>query len=104
MPGDVTRPDPSPTTARPQSNDRPCPANHQRRITVAVVRHGACQTATDHGVPGVRSRFPSFVLSMRPLECHAVVYSLRKGGLADDTYGWAARSDAVSWAFGSRTC
>lgn len=39
MPSDVTHSTP---VQRP-----PCLANHQRRITVAVVRHGACQTAME---------------------------------------------------------
>ena len=53
MPSDVTH---SPPVQRP-----PCLANHPRRITVAVVRHGACQTAMEG--QGCGQDFQVFVLS-----------------------------------------
>lgn len=45
---------PSDVTPHPNANDQACLANHQRRITATVVRHGACQTAMHH----VESRCP----------------------------------------------
>lgn len=56
MPSDVTHATPA--------QRLPCLTNHQRRITVAVVRHGACQTAKGHRVvrdAGKISKFLSYL-------------------------------------------